>query len=247
MTENVLHGIDLDELVHDELDKAFPEPVSGRVVHIDADFACYQSTYIKKGDHKTWEDMVHGIEMIFSNIQNLAGATQQVLHVTPAGSDKGGRYAQACTKEYQGNRLEIDKDVEHKKRVHAMREYVVDEMRALAHFNQEADDGMSRAAWEAHGYGQSNLCVIASADKDLRIPPGLHLNLTSGELEGAEDTFGYIYVDDTKSTKKVLGYGSKFFWAQMLMGDTADNIPGVKKVGCKTVCESHQGTGKVER
>jgi hypothetical protein len=230
----------------DLLTESYPDEVPGRVVHIDADFACYQATYIKKGEKKSWDDMTFGIGQIFENLRKLSGAEKSVLHTTPEGSDKGGRYEQATTHEYQGNRTEIEKDPEHTKRVHAIRQYVVDELGGIAHLDMEADDGMAMAGWKAHYTGESNLCVISSADKDLRMVPGWHCNPTTGILTCEDNTFGSVYVDDTKSTKKVVGYGTKFFWAQMLMGDTADNIPGLHKASAKHII-AFKPSGKVRK
>ena len=67
--------------------------------------------------------------------------------------------------------------------------------------------------------------------------PGNHLNVQTGFIEGLTDgsTFGYIEYDKSKS--KVVGYGTKFFWAQMLMGDTADTITGLPLIVPELVAE----------
>ena len=74
--------------------------------------------------------------------------------------------------------------------------------------------------------------VICSRDKDLRICPGFHYSWECGK----QRSVGPHYTDRLGSlTKgengKTLGYGLKFFYYQMLVGDTADNIPGLKGWG----------------
>ena len=59
-----------------------------------------------------------------------------------------------------------------------------------------------------------------------------------GKLDVITDRFGWIGEDFTPSLKlKVSGHGTKFFWAQMLMGDSADNVRGLSKLDGKAVAE----------
>ena len=76
-----------------------------------------------------------------------------------------------------------------------------------------------------------------SRDKDLRMAPGLHWNFKREEIVRVPlDTFGWLETEQhllpsgKKSSKKVEGYGPAFFWAQCLMGDTADNIAGLPMI-----------------
>ena len=76
--------------------------------------------------------------------------------------------------------------------------------------------------------------VICSRDKDLRICPGWHYSWECGKQFSIgptyTDDFGFLTED---YSGKTLGYGKKFFYYQMLVGDTADNIPGLQGVGDK--------------
>lgn len=216
-----VNGIELSELIDDKIDKFVPV-VSGRVAHIDADFIAYQVAY--KEDH-TWEEMIHNLEVSIETQKNLCGAEYAVLHLTASGSTKAGRYSAALLREYQATRQDKVKPP----KLEDVRRYMRDEMRARYWRDREADDGMAQANVEAIREGRRLLSVICSADKDLRMVPGLHLDPKSLCIVDT-DAFGSIWLDDSGSSKKVLGWGTKFFWAQMLMGDTADNISGLPAV-----------------
>ena len=93
-------------------------------------------------------------------------------------------------------------------------------------FGIEADDRMAQL--------QSDDTIICSRDKDLRMVPGWHY----GWECGLQPSFGPELVDakgwlklDRKGDVK--GAGLKFFFYQMLVGDTVDNIPGCAKIGPK--------------
>lgn len=90
---------------------------------------------------------------------------------------------------------------------------------------QEADDGMAQAA-----YADPENAIICSADKDLLMVPGWKLDMYTNVIRQEKDAFGWIDLDRSKSSAKIIGGGTKFFWAQCLMGDTADNISGIPEV-----------------
>jgi len=85
--------------------------------------------------------------------------------------------------------------------------------------------------------------VICSRDKDLRMVPGYHYGWESGKQGEFDlqyiDEIGYLELNVDK--KKVEGGGILFFYAQMLMGDTVDNIPGCKGIGYKKAYELLNG------
>ena len=204
----------------------YPDPVPGRVAHIDADFTCYQVSAETADElegrkpRRTMEQMRTNMRVALEHLMKQTGATSYVAHVTPSASNKGGRDDQALTKGYQDNRGDKDKP-EH---LNAIRGYAGAELPSIVHLDQEADDGMAQANYNAV---DPNLSVIVSKDKDLRMVPGLHYDFDTETVVDVDDAFGDIWVDRTKSSAKVLGWGTKFFWAQLLMGDTADNIAGL--------------------
>ena len=79
----------------------------------------------------------------------------------------------------------------------------------------EADDQLR--IWASEAALAEDPFVVCSIDKDLDAIPGLHLNTKKKEFY--------------KVTK---AYSDWFFWKQVLMGDSVDNIPGIFKLGPKT-------------
>jgi 5'-3' exonuclease len=93
----------------------------------------------------------------------------------------------------------------------------------------EADDAMAIDHTETGGKST----IICSRDKDLRQVPGWFF---SWEL-GAQPKFGPVFIEEpgtleyNKEKKKLSGTGFAFFCAQVMMGDTVDNIPGLPGCG----------------
>lgn len=180
---------------------------------------------------KSFEDMQHNARVAATHIMRLAGATSYVCHTTPSGSNKGDRPLQAVQQEYQGNRKDRTEKPEFLDEVRA---YIGRELNGRPHLDQEADDGMAQAAY---GAGDDRLVIVCSKDKDLRMVPGLHLDMYTGEIVNVpRDDFGRIELDTklredgTVKSRKLVGYGPKFFFAQVLMGDSTDHIKGAPAV-----------------
>jgi 5'-3' exonuclease len=80
--------------------------------------------------------------------------------------------------------------------------------------------------------------IICSRDKDLLNFPGWKYSWELGEQPEIGpllvDGFGEIRLS---SKGKLKGYGDKFFYAQCLMGDRVDSIPGIPRTGDKTAYE----------
>lgn len=228
----ILNGVDLAGLAHDVETVEFPPEVKGRTVHIDADFLAYMVTAEKTDgtDDKTYEDMQHNAEVAVRTLQLLAAAEKVHLHLTPSTSNKGDRFNIAMLKEYQGNRADKEKP----RYLNIMREWLAKRFPGTLHQFCEADDGMASAQYAAIASGDRHLSIIASKDKDLSMVPGLHVDWDTGEITDTVDDFGYVELYERKTAsgtvKKLKGFGQKFFWAQMLTGDPADNISGLPKV-----------------
>lgn len=189
------------------------ETVKGRVLSIDADMLAYQCG--GNEDTSVGESRNHALDLIVS-MAHTVGADKVILHLTADGSDKGMRYAIAQTRPYQGNR----KDKKRPKNLAYLRNWMASGASGYTVKNwhdREADDGMAYLASVLPDHW------IATKDKDLRMVPGGHLNW---------DTRQMIYLEpgqfELRAWDKVFGY--KWFWLQMLQGDTADNIPNVVRL-----------------
>lgn len=224
--KGLLEGFGLGNVELNHEREEFPEVVNGRVAHIDGDFICYYSTCHEDED---WETMTRSALTQIEKLRRMAGAESVCVHLTSKYSDKGKRSDCAVQKEYQGNRKGKPKP----KNLERMRLYLAEHhapgYEARYWTNQEADDGMCQAAWAAIQEGKPQLAVIVSPDKDLRQCQGWHMDWNTGKMQEVVG-FGKIKLDRSGKATKLVGYGTAFFWAQMLMGDTADNIQGLPKI-----------------
>lgn len=216
-----------------ELD-LLPAHVPGRVVHVDADILAYilSAKVDKVKQQATRRNMIKdGAAEYVKSIKFEAGADKVIMHTTPSASTKGGRFDQALLKVYQANR----KDKVKPKELTWAREYLGKSnnlWEGIPHMDQEADDGLAQALYNARKAGTPELCVITSSDKDLRMCPGLHMNWDDHTEIKEITEVGELWIEEKVSksgakSKKVKGNGFKWFCYQMLAGDTADNISGI--------------------
>ena len=104
--------------------------------------------------------------------------------------------------DYKGNRKGIAKPVH----LDAIRTYLVSIYKAVVVNNIEADDAL--------GLKQDDTTCIASIDKDLLMCVGRHYNFVKKQQR-------YVTPEE----------GTRFFYQQMITGDAADNILGIKGLG----------------
>lgn len=104
---------------------------------------------------------------------------------------------------YKANRTQ-----ERPKYWQACRDYLASKYKATIIDNYEADDAM--------GWSQTDSTVICSIDKDLLMIPGKHYNWVRKEWTTVTE-------DSANQT----------FYRQLLIGDTSDNVFGIKGIGPK--------------
>ena len=81
--------------------------------------------------------------------------------------------------------------------------------------------------------------IICSRDKDLKQVPGWHFSWELGHQPqfGPELVTEYGYLNYRQDKKKLEGVGEKYFYSQILTGDSIDSIPGLRRVGGKKAFE----------
>ena len=143
------------------------------------------------------------------------------------------RYYEATTKPYKGNR-KSDKPLHY----HNLRAYMLANYYCVVSDKLEADDMM------AIYLTQMPDAILCSIDKDLRQVPGKHYSWSIGARPSKPvyevDQFGTMEL--VGKPKKLVATGLKSFFAQVLMGDTVDNIQGIEGMGpvraYELLCES---------
>ncbi len=200
--------------------------VQGRILIVDAD----GPAYVASSKAKTVATAVKTFQQIILTKMFLTESKSASLHLTAASSHKNMRFSVLAYKPYQGNRVGKDKPalLEATRYAVAQESNWLPEYSVCMHHVLEADDGM---IIEAHQYKQDG--VTDSEDKDLRMTPYPFWDAKTGRIVQAKG-FGEVFLRSTPAgSVKCLGLGLKFFWAQMLMGDTADNIKGVERLNGK--------------
>lgn len=197
--------------------------VPGRELHLDGDMLAYWAG----GNDDT--SVATSRSIALNKIEAMryqAGAERVIVHLTARTSHKANRFIIATQKVYQGQRKSGRKP----KNWEYLRDLM--ESASLPHrvklwATREADDGFAYVAREV-----GPRAVIGTKDKDMRMITGCwHMSWDDMRMVWVPpNTFAQMSND--------LLYGHKWFWQQMLQGDTADNIPGLPRYNNKPVGEA---------
>lgn len=214
----------LEELLP-QLPEQFPPAVSGRILLLDADFPAYAAS----ATVKNLGTAVRRFQTLVETQRFLVNAETVHVHITESGCKKLRRFDYPTIKPYQGNR-----DNKAKPPLLGPLRRAIPTTEWESHWSvypwldREADDGLMM---DAVLYGDR--AIMVSGDKDLNITPGPLWLADEGRIDYISDRFGWIQLKQTPSGPKVVGHGTKFFWAQMLMGDSADNVQGITRLNGK--------------
>lgn len=192
-----------------------------RVLILDGDGPCY----VASSTAKRLDTAVKRFQEKVLTLMYLTGSTSCRVHLTARDSEKFGRGRVIASKPYQGNRKGKAKPplLEPLREAVAENSTWLPEYSVVLHKFYEADDGMMQDAYLHKEDG-----VIYSDDKDLRMTPYLYYEQGRGEVMPSQP-HGFVSLKHTPAgTAKLAGQGPMFFWGQLLMGDTADNIRGLQ-------------------
>lgn len=175
----------------------------GKVL-IDGDIIAYRAAFATQDKlTKDAEDKAEElIQFILQETLVFPSPNDYIVYLTGKGNF---RHDIAKSHEYKGNRKDAPKPLH----LGTVRQYLIDKHRAIVSEGEEADDLIAIAATK---YGKNT--VVASIDKDMLQIPCRHFNFSKGLWSDIDEWSGL-----------------KFFYKQILMGDTADNIVGLYKVG----------------
>lgn len=197
------------------------------VLIMDGDAACYEAA-CSTGNLST---AVKRVKLKIMEAMFLTSCSTARVHITPEGSLKNGRKHIKAFKPYQANRSDKAKPAILEPLRQCIQGLIKDDaISVFAHYDIEADDAIIQ---DSYIYKD---CIVWSADKDLRLTPARFYDIQTGVISYLDNRFGYIRKDTTASgIPKPKGHGTKFFWWQMIMGDTADNVKGLSSFRGKSI------------
>ena len=171
---------------------------------LDADILCYRVGFATEDEHENTAIETMAVFLEDLLMFDLVDTDDHELFLT---GKTNFRNEVAVTVPYKGNR----KDVKKPKHLPLLREYLQTAWGASVSDGQEADDDIAIRATEL---GEES--IIVSIDKDFMQVPGWHYNFVKKVKK-------HVTPED----------GLRFFYKQILMGDSADNIKGIFRVGEK--------------
>lgn len=194
-----------------------------RTIYLDGDGLAY---YCAGNEATLLGEARERLNSKVADMARASGAANKSILLTASGSHKGYRYAVARAKPYQGQRANSRRPPNWQ----GLRDLLVDGHfgATKSTYTAEADDLFGH-----HGHASPECTVIATQDKDMRMVPGWHIDWVSHLI-----CFLPPGTYDMRFNDKQ--FGRKWFWLQMLHGDTADFIPGLPWVVLKA-------NGKPER
>ena len=192
--------------------------IPNRKLLVDGDGLAY---YCAGKDGSDPADAKQAVLNKIRSAQRACGAQHTIVLLTASGSTKGGRYAVASVKPYQGQRSNSRRPDNWRFLRDFLEQYRGDEFSVHMALYQEADDLWAQYV-AADPMPHENI-VLYTQDKDARHTCCIHLDwVTHAQIIVPPGTWEIVRNDKV--------YGRKWFWLQMLHGDTADNIPGLERM-----------------
>ncbi len=221
-----------------------------KVLLIDGDILVYNIAHVVEkinsydGEKLSNYPLMKVQEMVEKKMDYILFACpHDVVELYLTSTDKSNfRYAEAKTLPYKENRKGKPKPFHY----NAIRQFLMNRYKAVVIIGKEADDELSLRATQEMAKGGHP--IIATSDKDLNMIECTIYNIGQSKMvkyESGHFDIGYLWKEikmmkkkhkekDTylkKTNTSLKGRGLMWFYAQMILGDIADNIPGVKGVG----------------
>lgn len=202
------------------------------IAHIDGDYLAY---FAAGGPDCSAGEARRNVLSRVSRLKSASGAAKVVIHLTHSASTKGDRFLAATTQPYQGQRTHSSKPINWAFLRDWLENYDGDAFTPKVWKTREADDGVAHVCTQVARH-TGVLHAIHTKDKDFQMFCGLHVDWSDYTI--TEVPLGAYDVVSDKGKQ----FGHKWFWMQMLMGDTADHIPGLPRVGPARAAEALSGT-----
>lgn len=185
--------------------------------------------WIAKGRSREWMEIEIRNE-ILNRLANMADGI--LLEIEDTGINVVGAeyFLTACPNSKRKAASQLYKAKRKKNKwVNLARDYFLEMGVFSTHDEWEADDLIKdRAIY----YGEFN-CVICTMDKDLKQIPGIHFDYYRAPAKEF-DISGNRIVPPCRGIDVITKEeANRFFWKQMLMGDSGDGVVGIPQVGPK--------------
>lgn len=179
--------------------------------------------------YKDTFNVKHVLDRVDSFVHSILFSTKAdryLLYIADHTADKKDmfRYSLAVTKPYKGTRPPTPAYMRYWKPIIA--EHLINKWGAIPQRWIEADDACAIAMTK---YKDLYNCTLCSPDKDLKQIPGNHYDYSK---------LVYASIDTTESYR--------ILFAQCMVGDSTDNIPGLKGVGKKSPLLKFPGCSNFE-
>lgn len=170
---------------------------------LDGDILIYRSA--AKMNKESLESAMYDLDNRVCNILERLNTHEHVFYIS--GSEN---FRYDVNTEYKANRKKTTDPVYRED----LKIYALSKWNAQVVHGMEADDALAIEQMRTDPTVDHPQTVIVTIDKDLNMVPGPHYNFVKDILYS---------VSEREATK--------FFWEQLLIGDAADNIKGIERVG----------------
>lgn len=165
------------------------------------------------------ENALHNVDSVIEAI--IVSVDSADIRVCLSG-DSNFRYSIATERPYKGNRADTPRPIHY----NAILEHIKRKYPFTVSEEQEADDdmGIAQTALTAKYTDPDKSCIV-SIDKDMDMIPGNHFNFVKNDAY-------FITPEDSWY----------YFYTQLIVGDSTDNIPGLPGKGPKAAKKALENT-----